>query len=56
MVGDTPEVDILGGNAAGFETILVKTGNYKDGLDHHNARHIVHDAYDAIQKVLSLHS
>jgi ribonucleotide monophosphatase NagD (HAD superfamily) len=55
MVGDTPEVDIQGGNNAGFETILVKTGNYKDGHDHQNAKHIVQDAYEAVERVLSLH-
>ncbi|ODV88250.1 hypothetical protein CANARDRAFT_26404 [[Candida] arabinofermentans NRRL YB-2248] len=31
MVGDNPESDILGGNNYGWETILVKTGVYKDG-------------------------
>lgn len=28
MVGDSPKSDIIGGNANGFETFLVKTGNY----------------------------
>lgn len=31
MVGDNPESDILGGNDYGWETILVRTGVYKDG-------------------------
>ncbi|KAG0690800.1 hypothetical protein C6P40_001234 [Pichia californica] len=31
MVGDNPESDIKGGNDYGWETILVKTGVYKDG-------------------------
>ncbi|TID15450.1 hypothetical protein CANINC_004416 [Pichia inconspicua] len=31
MVGDNPESDIRGGNDYGWETILVKTGVYKDG-------------------------
>ncbi|QPG74817.1 hypothetical protein FOA43_002153 [Brettanomyces nanus] len=31
MVGDNPESDILGGNDYGWNTILVRTGVYKDG-------------------------
>ena len=55
MVGDSPSSDILGGNQNGFETILVKTGNYKDGMDPHNAKYIVDDVYDAVNKVLKYH-
>jgi ribonucleotide monophosphatase NagD (HAD superfamily) len=29
MIGDNPESDIAGGNAAGMTTILVKTGVFK---------------------------
>ncbi|KAG7696142.1 hypothetical protein KL930_003169 [Ogataea haglerorum] len=31
MVGDNPESDILGGNAYNWDTILVRTGVFKDG-------------------------
>lgn len=31
MIGDNPESDILGGNNYGWNTILVRTGVYKDG-------------------------
>ena len=31
MIGDNPNVDILGGRNNGFITILVKTGVFKEG-------------------------
>ena len=55
MVGDSPDTDIIGGNENGFETFLVKTGNYKDGMDPHNATYIVNDTYEAVNKVINLH-
>jgi ribonucleotide monophosphatase NagD (HAD superfamily) len=41
MVGDSPHSDIKGGNENGFETILVKTGLYTEGMETCNATHIV---------------
>ena len=57
MVGDSPEIDILGGNQNGFETFLVKSGNYTvDGQMHHeDATYIVEDAFEAVQKVIEIH-
>eukprot|EP00347_Sterkiella_histriomuscorum_P021252 403334666 len=55
MVGDSPEIDILGGNQNGFDTILVKTGNYIDGVHHENPTHIVEDVYEAVEKVIKIH-
>ena len=33
MIGDSPSTDIKGGNNANLTTILVKTGNYKEGKE-----------------------
>ena len=52
MVGDTPESDIAGGNLYGFETILVRTGNCKNGMVTGNPKYIVDDVYDAVDKII----
>lgn len=38
MVGDTPGIDILGANEAGWHSILVRTGNYRLGEKNPKAR------------------
>ena len=57
MIGDNPESDIAGGNAKGWNTILVKTGVFdpkaststKDGNDKkHPATYVADDFEDAI--------
>lgn len=55
MVGDTPETDIIGGNANSFDTILLRTGNWNDGMESGNPTHIVNDVYDSVEKVIKLH-
>ncbi|CDW82424.1 UNKNOWN [Stylonychia lemnae] len=55
MVGDSPEIDIVGGNQNGFKTILVKSGNYTEGMESENPDFIVQDVYDAVLKVMELH-
>lgn len=60
MVGDNPESDIRGGNDYGWETILVKTGVYKDGdfeINKHLAKptfgiydNVWDGVYDALKK------
>ena len=32
MVGDDPELDLVGAQATGLRGILVKTGRYQDGV------------------------
>ena len=47
MVGDNPLTDIAGANAAGWTSVLVKTGMYQDGDDH--AAHVaVKDVSEAV--------
>jgi len=50
MVGDSLDSDIKGGNSNGFETILVKTGNYKEGKDLSGCqpRHVVDNVQQAV--------
>ena len=57
MIGDNPESDIAGGNAKGWNTVLVKTGVFdpkadtstKDGNDKkHPATYVADDFEDAI--------
>ncbi len=55
MVGDSPEIDIKGGNDNGFETILVQTGNYQTGMHHENPTTITYDVFDAVEYVLKKH-
>ena len=57
MIGDSLEADIKGGNSNGFKTILVKTGNYRDGQDMSDSRpeFIVEGVEEAVRKVLQIH-
>ena len=60
MIGDNPESDIAGGNAAGWKTILVKTGVFdahavsstKGNDRDHPATHVVEDFQAAIDLIL----
>jgi HAD superfamily hydrolase (TIGR01456 family) len=54
-VGDNPASDIQGANNHGWESILVKTGVWQEGVDSndHNATHVVDNVYDAVQLALS---
>lgn len=59
MIGDNPESDIRGGNTfqsphgAEWNTVLVKTGVYKDGEDPSwKPTRIVEDVWDAVQWAL----
>ncbi|KAG8961902.1 hypothetical protein FRC03_004864 [Tulasnella sp. 419] len=51
MVGDNPDSDIAGGNAAGWESILVRTGVYNpaNGPPHHRPTVEVQDVEEAVQ-------
>ena len=55
MVGDSPSSDIMGGNKNGFETYLVKTGNYKVGMDTENPKYIVENVYEAVKSIIDRH-
>ena len=54
MIGDNPKSDIVGGNGAGYTTILVRTGVFtqKTGNDKENpATHVVEDFEAAIKLI-----
>lgn len=55
MVGDSLISDIRGGNENGFKTVLVKTGNYKEGdAINDQPDYIVQDVLEAVETILSL--
>ena len=64
MIGDNPESDIKGANAAGWTSILVKTGIFNpkdektstvDGNDVENpATHVVADFEEAVNKIFEI--
>lgn len=56
MIGDNPNVDVLGGNNNGFKTILVKTGVFKEGNNDKNnpANYVVNDVGEAIELIRKL--
>lgn len=43
MVGDNPDSDIAGANAFGWDSLLVKTGVYREGQPKHTPTRIVDD-------------
>ncbi len=58
MIGDSLYSDILGGNANGFKTILVKTGNYRDGQEippDCKPTYLFEDVEEALHKIIDLH-
>ena len=58
MIGDSLHSDIRGGNANGFQTILVRTGGNYRGEEITDPAcqptHIVEDVREAVQKVIEL--
>lgn len=56
MIGDNPNVDVLGGRNNGFKTILVRTGVFKEGENDKNnpADFVVNDIGEAIQLISRL--
>lgn len=56
MIGDNPNVDVLGGKNNGFKTILVRTGVFKEGENDKNnpADFVVNDIEEAIQLITRL--
>jgi len=54
MVGDNPESDIAGANAAGWSSVLVRTGVYdpQQGLPSHKPTHEADDVENAVKWVL----
>ncbi|KAL2913820.1 hypothetical protein HK105_206699 [Polyrhizophydium stewartii] len=52
-VGDNPASDIHGANKHGWESILVRTGVWRESHGHdHGAGHVVHDVEEAVHLVL----
>ena len=49
MVGDNPESDIAGANAFGWNSLLVKTGVYRDGEPKHRPTKIVEDVEEGVK-------
>ncbi|CAK5265587.1 unnamed protein product [Mycena citricolor] len=49
MVGDNPESDIAGANAAGWNSILVKTGVYSGGEPTHVPTHYAENVEEAVK-------
>jgi len=56
MIGDNPNVDVMGGKNNGFKTILVRTGVFKDkGNDKENpADYVVEDFNEAMRLISKL--
>jgi len=59
MIGDNPLSDIAGGNAAGWTTILVKSGVFKaDGKNTNDklnpATYVVEDFKEAIDLIFNI--
>lgn len=56
MIGDNPTGDIYGANLMGWESVLVKTGVYKNGdyIKHeHKPKHTVEDMSEALDLIMS---
>ncbi|CAG7849712.1 Uncharacterized CDP-alcohol phosphatidyltransferase class-I family protein C22A12.08c [Serendipita indica DSM 11827] len=55
MIGDNPESDIAGANAAGWQSVLVHTGVYSpsDGVPTHKPTFQARDVEEAVHNVLS---
>jgi ribonucleotide monophosphatase NagD (HAD superfamily) len=49
MVGDNPESDIAGANAFGWNSILVKTGVYRNGEPAHVPTKIADDVEEGVK-------
>jgi ribonucleotide monophosphatase NagD (HAD superfamily) len=56
MIGDNPKSDIRGGNAVGWETIMVRTGVFCGEINDEEdpAKYVVHDFTDAIKLIFKL--
>jgi len=57
MIGDNPKSDIAGGNAAGMNTVLVRTGVFESAAKNdkeHPATHVVQDFEAAIKLIYKL--
>jgi ribonucleotide monophosphatase NagD (HAD superfamily) len=49
MIGDNPASDIRGANRFGWESVLVKTGVWKEDDDViHDAKYVVDDVLDGV--------
>jgi ribonucleotide monophosphatase NagD (HAD superfamily) len=46
MVGDTPEIDVVGARAAELRTLLVASGNHEHGADTANADWVIDSIAD----------
>ena len=53
MIGDNPEGDIEGAHRKGWESILVRSGVFKDDTSH-KATYIVNDFKDAINLICDI--
>jgi len=51
MIGDNPESDIAGANAAGWSSVLVRTGVYdpENGPPTHAPTHVAEDVEEAVR-------
>jgi HAD superfamily hydrolase (TIGR01456 family) len=54
-IGDNPASDIRGANNHGWESILVKTGVWQEGVDpdNHGAKFVVHNVQEAVELAMS---
>ncbi|KAJ7647569.1 HAD-like domain-containing protein [Roridomyces roridus] len=48
MIGDNPESDIAGANAANWNSVLVKTGVFDGGVPTHQPTHVAEDVEEAV--------
>lgn len=53
MIGDNPEGDIEGANRKGWNSILVRTGLFKEGENckEHPAKYVVQDMEEAVRLI-----
>ncbi|KAJ7039158.1 HAD-hyrolase-like-domain-containing protein [Mycena alexandri] len=49
MIGDNPESDIAGANAANWQSVLVKTGVFSGGKPSHEPTHQAEDVEEAVR-------
>lgn len=54
MIGDNAEGDIEGANRKGWESMLVRTGLFTDGDNHHKhlAKYVVQDMEEALRVII----